>query len=501
VTTDLTGPSHTPDALGGTADLRRRLIGRLRTRAAGGVARGRLTEVEPLIFRYADMQVSAFIRYHYDGPMVRFNGTKLLVLTAAITGIPYEAGRVNRILREAAAYPFTSVCVTRMHKHGGKVGQLEVYSTHIADQVTDEQLDLALRSMTQHYHHMPVALGALDLDELYEERARLRLRKDVRRRKAAKGSIDFPSKTSEPAKRESQVNTSERSGDAIDEEKLAAALSALDKLVGLQEVKTQIKRLVAVAKFRSARVANGVSLPPIAPHLVFVGNPGTCKTTVAGLIGKIYAALGLLSKGHVKVVGRGDLVAEFSGQTAPRTMRACREALDGILFIDEAYSLSEHRDSFGLEAIQTLLVEMEQHRGKFAVVVAGYPEPMKDFLESNPGLKSRFDNTITFGDYSDDELVEIFISMAASQGFHLDDGARFHLSTRVSEVTRSRGFGNGREVRRWLETAIEVRASEWLENGANSSENLNILDEASIRSAFEQRTNEPKTSTRRVGYL
>lgn len=501
VTTDFSGPGRTLDNDGGSTELRRRLIARLRTRASGGVIRGRLTEVEPLSFRYADMEVSAFIRDHYDGPMVRLNGTKLLVLTAVITGVTYEAERVKRILREAAAYPLTSVCVTQLQSLDGRVGLLEVYSTHLAEQVTDEQLDLALRSMTQHYHHMPLAIGAFDLDELHAEKAQLRRRKEARHRRAAKNTKTTVPRTSELAVKKIQHESHGRACNAIDDDLITAALAELDKLVGLQEVKAQIRQLVAVAKFRAARQAQGAKLPPMAPHLVFVGNPGTCKTTVAGLIGRIYQALGLLKKGHVKVVGRGDLVAEFSGQTAPRTTKACREALDGILFIDEAYSLSEHRDSFGLEAIQTLLVEMEQHRGELAVVVAGYPEPMKDFLESNPGLKSRFDKTISFGDYSNDELVEIFISMASEQGLHLDHTARKELSSRVSQVTRARGFGNGREVRRWLDVAIEVRASRWMEGGTDSAENLNLLDAASIRAAFEQRVNGPKPSIRRVGYL
>lgn len=495
------GLPDTADAVGSFGELRRGLIIRLRARAAGAAVRGRLTEVEPLVFKYADMKVSAFIRHHYDGPMIRFSGTKLLVLTAVITGVPYHSARVNRILREGAAYPFTSVSVRRMQAHGGRVGLLEVYSTHIADQVTDQQLDLALRSMTQHYHHMPVALGALDLDELHEERAQLKRRKAAKIRgrvTAAKTSTSVKPRPDTPVYVTGSPSTA---GSPLDEKLLADALNELDKFVGLHEVKAQVRRLVAVAKFRAAREAKGVVLPPIAPHLVFVGNPGTCKTTVAGLIGKIYRALGLLEKGHVKVVGRGDLVAEFSGQTAPRTMQACKDAIDGVLFIDEAYSLSEHRDSYGLEAIQTLLVEMEQNRGKIAVVVAGYPEPMNDFLDSNPGLKSRFDSTITFSDYSNDELVDIFISMATAQGLHLDESARSELAARVSEVRRSKGFGNGREVRRWLDVAIEIRASRWVENGATPTENMDDLDEESIRSAFESQETEPTVPVRRVGYL
>lgn len=494
-------PSDTADALGGFGDLRRCLISRLRGRAAGAVVRGRLTEVEPLVFKYADMEVSAFIRHHYDGPMVRFNGTRLLVLTAVITRVPYDSARVNRILREGAAYPFTSVSVRRMQAHSGRVGLLEVYSTHLADQVTDQQLDLALRSMTQHYHHMPVALGALDLDELHEERAKLERRKAEKIRRSVTSVKTSSSVKPLPDTPVRVTSSPSIAGNAIDEKLLADALNELDKLVGLHEVKAQIKRLVALVKFRAAREAKGVVLPPIAPHLVFVGNPGTCKTTVAGLIGKIYRALGLLRKGHVKVVGRGDLVAEFSGQTAPRTMQACRDAIDGVLFIDEAYSLSEHRDSYGLESIQALLVEMEQHRGKLAVVVAGYPEPMKDFLDSNPGLKSRFDNTITFSDYSNDELVNIFISMTTAQGLHLNENARTELAARVSEVRRSKGFGNGREVRRWLDAAIEIRASRWVENGATPTEDMDNLDEESIRLAFESQETEPTVPVRRVGYL
>jgi len=234
---------------------------------------------------------------------------------------------------------------------------------------------------------------------------------------------------------------------------------------------------------------------------VFVGNPGTGKTTVAGLLGKIYKSLGILTSGHVKMVGRADLVGRYVGQTAPRVRSACRAAFGGVLFIDEAYSLSESKDSFGNEAIETLLVEMENHRGKFAVVIAGYPALMRSFVASNPGLQSRFDRQITFEDYTVAELVEIFLTFVKSQNLSLGDGALQTLERCVASATQGKDFGNGREARRWLEASVEAQARSWVERGGVDGAALNVLSAESITNGFKiiQTTSDAQTS--RIGYL
>ncbi len=232
-------------------------------------------------------------------------------------------------------------------------------------------------------------------------------------------------------------------------------LTQLDRFTGLASVKKELRKLASLVRAQERRRQNGMSVQPVALHMVFTGNPGTGKTTVARLVGELYAALGLLEKGHVVEVQRADLVAGYIGQTAIRTKAKIEEAYGGVLFIDEAYSLtsSDERD-FGSEAIDTLLKEMEDNRNRLAVIVAGYSREMKNFIASNPGLESRFTRYIEFDDYSLDELCEIFEGMAESEDYCLDDEGRSALRRRVEWILaeRSEHFGNGREMRNLLES-------------------------------------------------
>jgi SpoVK/Ycf46/Vps4 family AAA+-type ATPase len=236
---------------------------------------------------------------------------------------------------------------------------------------------------------------------------------------------------------------------------MAELLGELDAMIGLQPVKDEIRKLVSQITLKQRRGRGG---KVVAPHMLFLGPPGTGKTTVARLIGRIFKALGLLVQGHVHEVGRVDLVAGYLGQTAIKTAEQVEKALDGILFIDEAYSLSAASadgvgNDFGREAIDALVAQMENLRGRIAVIAAGYPGPMEEFLRTNPGLASRFTDQVTFPDYTSAELLEILRSMAATEEYMLTAAAEKKALAWFEAERRARpgSFGNGRAARGLLE--------------------------------------------------
>ncbi|HVV10414.1 AAA family ATPase [Amycolatopsis sp.] len=251
-----------------------------------------------------------------------------------------------------------------------------------------------------------------------------------------------------------------QSDDAGPRRGLEDLLSELDGMIGLVPVKQRVHGLVDETKVDAQRRQAGLQVAPRSRHLVFTGNPGTAKTTVARLMGQLFRELGVLPSGHLVEASRSDLVAEFTGQTAPKTREICERAIGGLLFIDEAYNLvQDSDDDFGREAVTELLVQMENHRDDLVVIVAGYPKEMDEFLESNTGLRSRFAGRVEFPDYSAEELVAIFTSMARKQGYEFAPDFAAALPEAIRRIPRGRGFANGRSARGLLEATIGRQSS------------------------------------------
>ena len=267
----------------------------------------------------------------------------------------------------------------------------------------------------------------------------------------------------------------EAKGEEAEKPDFDSLMAELEDLVGLEEVKKDVKNLMNLVKVRKLRQEHELPVPPMSLHMVFVGNPGTGKTTVARLISGLYAAIGVLSKGQLVEVDRSGLVAGYVGQTALKTQEVIKSALGGVLFIDEAYSLSSGGENdFGREAIETILKAMEDHRDDLIVIVAGYTGPMEKFIHSNPGLESRFNKYFFFPDYNGEQLMAMFRMRCKKNGYTLTgetEKAAVDFFTQLYEE-RTENFGNGRDVRNVFEDMVVRQANRVAALEAPSKEDL-----------------------------
>lgn len=294
-------------------------------------------------------------------------------------------------------------------------------------------------------------LSALcDRDGLKGEKAPLDVKDFVTRRPA-------PPKADAPAAAAAPAGAGQAAAAAGEEAEPAPSLeelmAELDGLCGLDKVKADVKSLINLVKVRRLRQEHGLPVPPMSLHLVFLGNPGTGKTTVARLLAKIYRAIGVLSKGQLVEVDRSGLVAGFVGQTALKTGEVIEKALGGVLFIDEAYALNgKSENDFGQEAIDTILKAMEDHRDDLVVIVAGYTDLMDRFIHSNPGLESRFNRFLLFEDYTSEEMLDIFKMQCKKGCYQLSDGVEELVRDYITEENGDpETFGNARGVRNIFE--------------------------------------------------
>ena len=275
--------------------------------------------------------------------------------------------------------------------------------------------------------------------------------------------------------------------DKVQNETMESLLAELDGLVGLESVKQDVHSLMNFIKVTKIREKRGMKVPTISYHLVFTGNPGTGKTTVARLVAKLYYHMGILPQGQLVETDRSALVAGYLGQTAIKTQKVIQQAMGGVLFIDEAYSLAgETDDSYGKEAIETILKAMEDHRDEFVVIVAGYTDLMHKFIESNPGLSSRFSKYFEYPDYSGEELLAIFNRFCEKNGYVLDSKAAQILKDRFDMLYESRDkhFGNARTARNIFEKAINAQADRIALQTNISDLDLEILTAADIITAI-----------------
>ena len=303
--------------------------------------------------------------------------------------------------------------------------------------------------------------------------------------------------TDEEDKKDSEETTKETTEQKTEEKKDSVVVNPvldtdpyqeLDDLIGLDNVKQEVKSLANFVRLQKQRQEKGLKTPKLSYHLVFTGSPGTGKTTVARIVARIYKDLGILKKGHTVETDRSGLVANYVGQTATKTNAIVDSALNGVLFIDEAYALVPENSSqdYGQEAISTLLKRMEDDRDKLVVIIAGYTNEMKRFIDSNPGLQSRFNRYINFPDYSAGELVKIFHMYMKKNQYTISDEADQMLKEKLDYAVehKDRNFGNARYVRNIFEKSIQAQANRLEGKTGLSDRQLTEITLADLEKAF-----------------
>ena len=268
----------------------------------------------------------------------------------------------------------------------------------------------------------------------------------------------------------------------VEKKSVEEVLEEMNALVGLEGVKKEVNSLVNLLKIQKIREERGLKQPNVSKHLVFSGNPGTGKTTIARMLAGIYNSLGILSGGQLIEVDRSGLVSGYIGQTATKVNEVVEKALGGVLFIDEAYTLTANKGEgdFGQEAVDTLLKAMEDNRDNLIVIVAGYPDLMEEFLNSNPGLRSRFNKFILFEDYESEELFEILMGMSVKQQYEFSEDAKQKAKSYFTQAceNKSDNFANAREVRNYFEKAVAKQATRLVQNINNLDDKMLITIEA-----------------------
>lgn len=427
------------------------------------------------------LALSMWWRFSSQGTEILSYGA-LGVCLAGLAGTP-EDSLVLAEASYAAAQGLPEAFVNWFERQGGRKAlnlaqtAIEPAARHAPSDVfsliTRHSLDLGLQPVTVEFIRQTLLTFAVTLGSLDRQLS------EMDRRHAAILSAEF---TEISRQYVSDFNT--RSADpGVSEEDLESVLKELDALVGLAPVKEEVRRSANFARVQVMRRQQGLPTVRASLHSVFLGNPGTGKTTVARLMGRIYKSLGLLRRGHVVECDRARVVAEYVGQTAARTDAVIDSALDGILFIDEAYSLvGKGAEDFGQEAIETLLKRMEDDRDRLIVIVAGYTGPMEEFIASNPGLESRFTNYLRFPDYSPEELAEIFHRMAAQSGLVSTPEVEKKILEMCARLPGERGdhFGNAREMRNLFEAAVRNQSSRLVAGGKFGRDDLITLQVADL---------------------
>ena len=314
---------------------------------------------------------------------------------------------------------------------------------------------------------------------------------------------EVTSDSSSAAKAEETSGSAPATATAVEEEEpkpnLEEELANLDELIGLEEVKEDVRSLINFVKVRNLRTERGLKTPKMSLHLVFMGNPGTGKTTVARILARIYCAIGVLSKGQLVEVDRSGLVAGYVGQTATKTQKVIEQAMGGVLFIDEAYALSRStsENDFGQEAIDTILKVMEDKREDLIVIVAGYDNLMPQFIASNPGLQSRFNKYFYFRDYTPDELMGIFKMYVRKGHYLLAEDAESIMMDELTRMFNERddNFGNGRDVRNLFEKIIAVQANRIVTIEDPTNEEIQTITAADVNRVLNGESPEPATET------